>query len=122
MSDVVKNKVTIYHNARCSKSRATLALLEGHDVTVIDYLKEPPSADRIAELCNMLKLQPMQLIRVKEKAFAELALTRGDRRSAREWCKIMHENPVLIERPIVVVGKRAVIGRPPENVLGILGG
>jgi arsenate reductase len=115
-------KVTIYHNPRCRKSREALQLLRdrGHDVEVIEYLKDPPSAARLAELCRGLQLQPLQLMRVKEKKFAELGLSRGDRRSSAQWCKIMSENPILIERPIVVAGKRVALGRPVEAILEIL--
>ena len=115
-------QVIIYHNPRCSKSRQTLALLEeaGHDVTVIRYQEEPPSVEELGQFCRSLGRTPLQLTRVKEKRFAELGLSRGDRRSTREWLKILHENPVLIERPIVVCGKRVALGRPPEAVLEIL--
>lgn len=115
-------KVTIYHNPRCSKSRETLKLLQdrGHEVTIVEYLEDPPSVTRLGELCRALGRTPLQLTRVKEKRFGELGLSRGDRRSTREWLKILHENPVLIERPIVVAGKKVALGRPPEAVLEIL--
>jgi arsenate reductase len=71
-------------------------------------------------LCGLLGVEPVALLRVKEARAAELGLTREDRRSRQEWLKILVENPVLIERPIVVKGGRAALGRPPENVLAIL--
>lgn len=116
--------ITIYHNPRCSKSRETLALLQdrGLEVEVVEYLKDPPSAARLDALIKMLDLEPTAIIRAKEARFKELGLSLADRRSRRDWLRILSENPVLIERPIVVRGKRAALGRPPENVLRILKG
>jgi arsenate reductase len=115
-------KATIYHNPRCSKSRETLALLRerGVDVEVVEYLQDPPTVERLDALCGLLGVEPVALLRAKETRAAELGLTREDRRSRQEWLKILVENPVLIERPIVVKGGRAALGRPPENVLAIL--
>lgn len=112
----------IYHNPRCSKSRSTLALLEerGLEVEVVKYLEHPPSAAELASLCHALGLRPLELIRTKEAAFRALGLSAGDERPDREWLRLMSENPVLIERPIVVYRGRAAIGRPPENVLSLL--
>jgi arsenate reductase len=109
----------IYHNPRCSKSRQTLGLLEaaGVDVEVVQYLDEPPTADRIAELAGMLDMAPGTLVRRKEALFSELGL--GELADG-EWCAILAEHPRLLERPIVVAGDRAVIGRPPENVRALL--
>ena len=116
------SKVTIYHNPRCSKSRQTLALLHerGQDVEVIEYLKTPPTAEELEGLCRRMGKQPLEIIRQKEKRFREMGLSPGDRRSSREWIEIMAENPILIERPIVVKGGKAAVGRPPEKVLRIL--
>jgi len=115
-------RVTLYHNPRCGKSRQALALLQDHgvEVEIVEYLKDPPSVARLADLCKGMGLQPLQLFRVKEKRFKELGLGRGDRRPAREWLRILHENPVLIERPIAVCGERVALGRPTENVLSVL--
>lgn len=113
--------VTIYHNPRCSKSRQTLALLEENGVTptVIEYLKTPPNADEIDGLLKMLAMEPRDLMRKKEEPYAANGL--GDEGLAREaLIKAMVDNPVLIERPIVVKGGKAAIGRPPESVLEIL--
>jgi len=115
-------KVVIYHNPRCSKSRQTLALLEGEGVNpeIVQYLDQPPSVSKLDQLCKGLGVQPLELMRTKEKRFAELGLSRKDERPRREWLQLMHQNPVLIERPIVVNGGKMALGRPPENVLEIL--
>jgi arsenate reductase len=115
-------KVTIYHNPRCSKSRQTLALLEERDldIKVIPYLDDPPSAAALQKICKGLGIPPLELIRRKEKRFKELGLSSADKRPAGEWCKIMAENPILMERPIVVHGGKAALGRTPESVLSIL--
>ena len=115
-------KVVIYHNPRCSKSRQTLALLEsqGVDPEIVLYLDQPPSVGKLDQLCKGLGVQPLELMRTKEKRFQELGLSRKDQRSRQAWLKLMHQNPVLIERPIVVNGGKMALGRPPENVLGIL--
>jgi arsenate reductase len=111
-------KAIIYHNPRCSKSRQTLALLEerGVDVEVVEYLKDTPDAATLRGLMKALGKPPREVIRRGEAPFAELGLaTRLDDDDALIAAIATH--PVLLERPIVVVGKRAVIGRPPENVL-----
>ena len=115
-------KVIIYHNPRCSKSRQALALLQerGCQVEVIEYLKTPPSADELEMFCRRLGLQPLELMRRKEARFKELGLAEDDPRSNREWLEIMADNPVLIERPIVVHDSQVALGRPPEKVLRIL--
>ena len=115
-------KIAIYHNPRCSKSRSTLKLIEegGAAPEVVEYLKTPPSADELAALCKKLKLAPKDIIRSKESLFKELKLSLKDDRSDAEWIEILAANPKLIERPIVVKGAKAVIGRPPENVLELL--
>ena len=112
----------IYHNPRCSKCRATLALLQerGTDVKVVEYLKAPPTADELRILCEKLGVSALDIVRKKEKKFSELGLSAGDDRSEAEWLRILSENPVLIERPIVIVNGRAAMGRPPENVLSIV--
>ena len=113
--------VVIYHNPRCSKSRETLALIEkkGIKPTVIEYLKTPPSAKELKALLAKLKLKPRELMRKKEPPYAALKL---DNAALSEDALInaMVENPVLIERPIVVNGDKAALGRPPEAVAGIL--
>jgi arsenate reductase len=115
-------RATVYHNPRCSKSRQTLALLEerGVEVEVIRYLEQPPSAATLDRLLTLLDREPLALIRAKEARFGELGLSAADERPRAEWLGILAENPVLIERPIVVVGERAALGRPPEAVLALL--
>ncbi len=120
MSPTAK-QVTIYHNPRCSKSRQTLALLEerGIDATVIEYLNTPPSVEELGRLLGLLGLSPRELMRKKELAFAENSLDDKDL-SHDDLIQAMNLNPILIERPIVVVDGKAAIGRPPEDVLSIL--
>lgn len=113
---------TIYHNPRCSKSRQTLALLreKGAEPAVVEYLKEPPSLETLQNLNGKLGKEPLDWIRTGEKVFKELGLSKKDNRATDEWLQIMVDNPVLIERPVVVCGDKAVLGRPPENVLELL--
>ncbi len=114
-------KVTIYHNPRCSKSRQTLALLQqrGIEPEIVEYLKTPPSRARLKALLGMLGLEPRELMRRKEAPYQELGLEDGSLDN-EALIAAMVENPILIERPIVVRGERAVIGRPPEAVLELL--
>jgi arsenate reductase len=121
MAGAVMSAITIYHNPRCSKSRATLDLIERHgadDVKVVEYLQAPPTARELEALVAKLGLEPEQLVRkgedVYKKHYAGKALSRT------QWIEAMVRHPILIERPIVVAGDRAVIGRPPENVLELL--
>ncbi len=113
--------VTIYHNPRCSKSRQTLALLEerGIDPDVVNYLDFPPDAQTLAGLLGMLQLDPRGLMRKKEAPYTELNLG-AENLADDELIAAMIAHPILIERPIVVAGDRAAIGRPPEAVLNIL--
>lgn len=116
------SQLRLYHNPRCSKSRTTKHILEDHgaEAEVIEYLKEVPTISELDSLCDMLGVEPQQIIRNKEKRFKELGLSLKDERSREEWLKILTENPILIERPIFVKGNKAVIGRPPENVLDLI--
>jgi len=111
--------VIIYHNPRCSKSRQTLELIreQGVEPEIIEYLKQPLKVQELQNLLNLLKISASELVRSKESLFKELKL---DDANENEMLAAMAANPVLIERPIVVNGKRACIGRPPENVLEIL--
>ena len=113
--------VVIYHNPRCSKSRETLALLEGKGIkpTVIEYLKTPPSVKELKALLAKLKLKPRELMRKKEPPYATLKLDDA-KLSEDALIEAMVDNPVLIERPIVVNGNKAALGRPPEAVARIL--
>ena len=114
--------ITIYHNPRCSKSRQTKALLEERDLdlVVVEYLKDPPSVQELDGLVKALGVEPLDIARTKDATFRELGLSASDDRSRSGWLQLLHDNPVLIERPIVVNGDKVAIGRPPENVLGIL--
>src|SRR4051812_24248246 len=109
-------KVSIYHNPKCTKSRATLELLKqrGADAVVIEYLKTPPTAAELAALVAKLDIEPEQLVRKGEDVYKQHYA--GKQLSAEQWIAAMVQHPILIERPIVVVGDRAVIGRPPENI------
>lgn len=113
--------VTIYHNPRCSKSRQTLALIEDKGVApkIVDYLKAPPSVAELKRVLKKLGLKARDIVRQGEARYAELGLKDKDI-GEDEWLALMVENPILIERPIVVSGERAAIGRPPEAVLKIL--
>jgi arsenate reductase len=111
--------VTIYHNPRCNKSRQTLALLEERGVKprIVEYLKTPPDAAELKRLLKLLGLSPRQLLRKKEAAEAGLD---KPRLSDAELIAGMVKHPIVIERPIVVSGERAALGRPPEAALKIL--
>lgn len=114
--------ITIYHNPRCSKSRQTLGLLEerGLKPQVVEYLKTPPDAKTLAELLRMLELEPRDLLRKGETAeYKAAGLDRPDL-SRSEVIQAMINYPKLIQRPIVVAGGKARIGRPPESVLEII--
>ena len=116
-------KATIYHNPRCSKSRATLELIKGEGVEpeIQTYLDAPPSKQELIRILQLLNKKPQEIIRFGESVAKELGLAPGDDRSEDEWIDLMLQNPILIERPIVVVdGEAAAIGRPPESVLDIL--
>lgn len=113
--------VTIYHNPKCSKSRQTLALLREHGIepVVREYLKEPPGATAIRTLLKQLGLSPHEILRKKEAAYKDAGLSPES--SGSDIIKAIEQYPALLERPIVVRGQRAAIGRPPENVLPICG-
>ncbi|NQV45756.1 MAG: arsenate reductase (glutaredoxin) [Rhodospirillales bacterium] len=111
--------VTIYHNPRCSKSRQTLDLIRGKGIepAVIEYLTAPPSADELRRIIGMLGIAPRALMRSKEAA--EVGLDDGSL-SDDTLIEGMVKHPAVIERPIVISGERAAIGRPPERILDIL--
>lgn len=118
---MAKQSVRMYHNPRCTKSRETLALLRerGVEPEVVEYLKDPPTAEEVEGIIAKLGIEPHALLRTKEEPYARLKL--GPKSTLEQVAKAIAREPVLLERPIVVVGKRAAIGRPPENVLKILG-
>ena len=110
----------IYHNNRCSKSRAACQLIaeKGVAAEIVDYLKTPPSRDELRELLGKLGMSAAELVRRGEAAFKEHYAGRS--LSDEEWLDALVAHPILIERPIVVRGDRAVLGRPPEKVLELL--
>jgi arsenate reductase len=111
---------TIWHNPRCSKSRQTLALLEEHGVTptVRLYLEDAPSASEVSDVVTKLGITPWDLLRRGEKVFKELGLSQQKDNEA--IIEAMAQHPILIERPIVIHAGAAALGRPPENVLGLI--
>jgi arsenate reductase (glutaredoxin) len=111
--------IRIYHNSRCSKSRGTLALLEGRDVEVINYLDTPPDAAELKRLLKLLGIPARQLLRSGEAVYRELGLA-DPVLDDEALLAAMATHPILIERPIVVANGKAAIGRPPEAVLEIL--
>jgi len=113
--------IKIYHNPRCGKSRQTLALIEaaGIEPQVIEYLKTPPTAEELDSILKKLKMEPQDLMRKGEVIYRELKLE--ERKLSREAAiAVMVEHPKLMERPIVVKGRQAILGRPPENVNELL--
>jgi arsenate reductase len=112
---------TIYHNPRCTKSRATLALLEGRGLEprIIEYLDTPPTAAELKTIIGQLGIKAEQLVRKGEDIYKEKYA--GKTLTDAQWIEAMVKDPILIERPIVVSGGRAVIGRPPQNVETLLG-
>ena len=113
--------VTIYHNPRCSKSRQTLALLEekGIEPNVVPYLDQSPSAAELAAILKKLGKSPRDIMRKGEAVYKEKGLSNPDL-SDDDLIAAMVADPILIERPIVIAGAKAALGRPPESVLEIL--
>ena len=113
--------VVIFHNPRCSKSRQTLQLLQenGIEPEVVEYLKTPPTKTRLKQILKMLDLKPRDLMRRNEAEYKELGLA-DESLTQEQLIDAMLVTPKLIERPIVINGDKAAIGRPPENVLEIL--
>lgn len=112
---------TIYHNPRCTKSRQTLALLEekGHKPRVIEYLKTPPDEATLRDIQQKLGTSAEAMLRKKEEAFASSGL-KDKTLNDDNILSAIAKHPKLLERPIVIAGNKAAIGRPPENILGIL--
>lgn len=113
--------VTILHNPRCSKSRQTLQILQdrGLKPEVVEYLATPPSAQELDQVLIKLGLEPRDLMRRKESPYKDLDLDNPGL-SRQELIAAMVENPILIERPVVLANGKAAVGRPPESVLEIL--
>lgn len=110
----------ILHNPRCGKSRQALALLneKNESPEIIEYLKTPISKAELEDILKMLDIAPLALIRKGEKIFKEQF--KGKELTDNEWIDIMIDNPILIERPIVIKNGKAVVARPPEDLLGII--
>ncbi|MFQ5643225.1 MAG: arsenate reductase (glutaredoxin) [Thiogranum sp.] len=115
------SEITIYHNPRCSKSRQTLELLGRHgaEADIVEYLETPPDAGQLAEILDLLGMQPRELMRSNEAEYAANGLD-DPGLSREQLIQAMVDHPGLIQRPIVLCKGRAALGRPPENVLEIL--
>ena len=115
------NDIIIYHNPRCSKSKATLELITSMGITPIVklYLEEKISYDELSNVLKKLNIKPRELLRKTESLYKKHDID-NNILDDFEIIKLMIENPILIERPIVIRNKRAIIGRPPENVLKII--
>lgn len=113
--------IILYHNPRCSKSRETLAILREHHIepVIIEYLETPPSQQELKKIVKLLDMDPRELMRKKESAYKTEKLD-NPTLTDDQLIAAMAKNPILIERPIVIAGNKAVIGRPPENVLEII--
>ncbi|MCB0668479.1 MAG: arsenate reductase (glutaredoxin) [Saprospiraceae bacterium] len=106
----------IYHNPRCRKSRETLNIIQNHGIEpeVVLYLETPPTRKEIREVLSKLHIKAEELVRKEEKLYKDEY--RNRELSEDEWIEVLAENPKLIQRPVVINGKKAIIGRPPESV------
>jgi arsenate reductase len=116
----MRDTLTIYHNPSCTKSRETLALIRarGHEPQIVEYLKTPPSETELSAIVRKLGIKPLELIRRNEQVFKDKYA--GKTLADKQWIKAMVKDPILIQRPIVVRGEAAAIGRPPEDVEKLL--
>jgi arsenate reductase len=116
----MRDTLTIYHNPACTKSRETLALIRarGHEPQIVEYLKTPPSEGELTAIVRKLGIEPLELVRRNEQVFKDKYA--GKTLDDKGWIKAMVANPILIQRPIVVRGEAAAIGRPPEDVERLL--
>jgi arsenate reductase (glutaredoxin) len=114
------SELTIYHNPACSKSRETLALIQasGHTPRVVEYLKTPPSEAELNAIVRKLGIKPLELVRRNEQVFKDRYA--GKTLDDKDWIKAMVAHPILMQRPIVVRGAAAAVGRPPDNVKPLL--
>ena len=110
--------IKIFHNPRCSKSRQTLSILTDNeiDIDIVEYLKETPNKETLVKIINLLDIKPRDLLRKSEAVYKEKGLN-NENLTDDDLIQYMLDNPILIERPIVFDDYRAIIGRPPENVL-----
>ncbi len=117
----MSSNVTIYHNPRCSKSRQTLAILEnsGVDFVTIEYLKQTPSAEEILTLAKALGCRVSEIVRKNEAGYKAIESPPEDD-DDQAMATLIADNPSFLQRPIVVNGNRAAVGRPPDSVLSIL--
>jgi len=117
----MSKNVKIFFNPNCTKCRLTMGILEekGIDTTVVEYLTTPPSSAELTEILTLLKLEPRDLMRKFEAPYKDNNLDNAEL-SREQLIQAMIDNPILIERPIVINGNKATIGRPPERVLDIL--
>lgn len=117
----MSDKVRILYNPKCSKCRLTMDILNNEDIdsTVVEYLNTPPDHDELTDILDILGLEPRQLMRKHEAPYKDNNLDNADL-SRDQLIQAMIDNPILIERPIVIKGNKAAIGRPPEKVLEIL--
>jgi len=115
-----KHTITIYHNPRCGKSRAALAVLEKHGVEpmVVEYLKNPPTKEDLRSILKKLGMTAGQIARKGEDIYSEKFF--GKAMSDEQWLEALVQYPILIERPIVIKDDRALLGRPPEKILEFL--
>ena len=116
----MRDTLTIYHNPAYTKSRETLALIRarGHEPQIVEYLKNPPGEAELTAIVRKLGIEPLELIRHNEQVFKDKYA--GKTLGPKEWIKAMVKDPILIQRPIVVRGDAAAIGRPPEDVERLL--
>jgi arsenate reductase len=121
MNKVREEKITIYHNPRCSKSRESMCIIDeyGAGAEIVHYLETPPTQKQLKELLKKLGMKAEGIVRKSEPLYKEKF--EGKKLTNAQWIKALAENPILIERPIVVKGDKAVIGRPPERVKELLG-
>ena len=117
----MQHEVTIFHNPRCSKSRAALQIVKklGIEPIIIEYLKNPPTPEKIKLILNKLGVNPRDIMRTKEPVYLEKELNNQDLAN-EELIDAIAESPILLERPIILVGGKVAIGRPPELILEIL--
>ena len=109
----------IYHNPRCSKSREALKIIESKNINfeIVQYLKKPISKSELRNILKLLNINPIDLIRKNESVYKKKF--KGNDLSNDQWLDVLCENPILIERPIVIKDNQALIGRPPEKVLNL---
>ena len=117
---MTEKSIVIYHNSRCSKSRSVCTLVSERriDAKIVEYLETPPNKAELRALLRKLGMKPGELVRRGERIYQETYANRE--MNDEQWLDALVAHPILIERPIVVCGERAVIGRPPEKVLTLI--